>query len=88
MKNKTCQYCKTSTHMTKVLDETYGIVSERYRVCFECQPSMDSGDYTDQSRPRALNGDDGDLNYFAESSHAPDIDETLDVELTDLEEVV
>lgn len=64
MAKRTCRHCKSPRHMVRVEDATNNIISERYMVCFKCQPTMDSGETTDNSR-RALSGDQGEMNYHA-----------------------
>lgn len=50
--NRSCQECGKSKFMRRTLDKTFKLFDERYRICYNCKPVLDS--------------DDGDLNYFAE----------------------
>lgn len=73
--------------MTQLVCKDTKTYSRRYRVCFECQPSMDSGDYTENSRNHVLGDDDGDLMFHAiEDSSATEPDEDTLV-LSDPEEL-
>ena len=87
--DKACAYCGDSKAMTQLICKTTKTYSRRYRVCFKCQPSMDSGDYTENSRNHVLGDDDGDLKYFAldESGHTDEESNDEDVNLDEIEEL-
>lgn len=86
--DKACAYCGDAKAMTQLVCKVTKTYSRRYRVCFVCQPSMDAGDYTENSRNHVLGSDDGDLNYFAlnESSNEEDSSDE-DVNLDEIEEL-